>query len=226
MPESSADAISRQNINDDNTGGNGHDSEVVKRGRRGTYYRYMYHSYMHMTKWAGTKVSRRKRVHATSAAVSCRLAIYEKYTQEGSSDLADSVMAEIRPTEYVSGRAPAAHEHLARTARAKARTSAASYAAVGIKARAPPVLWPGRFVDPAVRPVRAVVLLRASVVSFGKDGTTMYLPSLHFGRGTLFVGFCAKRALEGISVTQKSRDTYALFLVFFSYCQVMQKVRA
>ena len=199
MPESSADAISRQNINDDNTGGNGHDSEVVKRGRRGTYYRY--HSYMHMTKWAGTKVSRRKRVHATSAAVSCRLAIYEKYTQEGSSDLADSVMAEIRPTEYVSGRAPAAHEHLARTARAKARTSAASYAAVGIKARAPPVLWPGRFVDPAVRPVRAVVLLRASVVSFGKDGTTcstMYLPSLHFGRSRHVVcGFCAKRALEG-----------------------------
>ena len=109
---------------------------------------------------------------ATPAAASCRLAIYERYTQEGSSDLADSVMAEIRPTEYVSGRAPAAHEHLARTARAKARTSAASYAAVGIKARVPPVLWPGRFVDPAVRPVRAVVLLRASVVSFGKDGTT------------------------------------------------------
>ena len=131
----------------------------------------------------------------------------KKYTQEGSSDLADSVMAEIRPTEYVSGRAPAAHEHLARTARAKARTSAASYAAVGIKARAPPVLWPGRFVDPAVRPVRAVVLLRASVVSFGKDGTTcstMYLPSLHFGRSRHVVcGFCAKRALEGISVTQK-----------------------
>ena len=71
-------------------------------------------------------------------------------------------MAEIRPTEYVSGRAPAAHENLARTARAKARTSAASYAAVGIKARAPPALWPGQIVDPAVRPVRAVVLLRAS----------------------------------------------------------------
>lgn len=109
MQESSANAISRQDINDINTGGNGHDSEVVKRGRRGTYYRY--DSYMHMTKWAGTKVSRRKRVHATSAAVSCRLAIYEKYTQEGSSDLADIVMAEIRPTEYVSGRAPAAQRH-------------------------------------------------------------------------------------------------------------------
>ena len=68
-------------------------------------------------------------------------------------------MAEIRPTEYVSGRAPAAHEHLARTARAKARTSAASYAAAGIKARPPPTLRPERFVDPAVRPVRAIVLL-------------------------------------------------------------------
>ena len=115
-------------------------------------------------------------------------------------------MAEIRPTEYVSGRAPAAHEHLARTARAKARTSAASYAAVGIKARVPPVLWPGRFVDPAVRPVRAVVLLRASVVSFGKDGTTcrtMYLPSLRILVEARCCVFCAKRALQGISVTQK-----------------------
>ena len=93
MPESSAKAISRQNINDINTGGNGRDSEVVKRGRRGTYYRC--HSYMRMTKLAGTKVSQRMRVHA---AASCRLAIYERYTQEGSSDLADSVMAEIRST--------------------------------------------------------------------------------------------------------------------------------
>ena len=154
MPESSAKAISRQNINDINTGGNGRDFEVVKRGRRGTYYRC--HSYMRMTKLAGTKVSQRMRIHA---AASCRLAIYERYTQEESSDLADSVMAEIKSTEYVSGRAPAAHENLARTARATARTSAASYAAAGIKARPPPTLRPERFVDPAVRPVRAIVLL-------------------------------------------------------------------
>ena len=75
-------------------------------------------------------------------------------------------MAEIRPTEHVSCRAPAAREFLARIARAGARTSAAtsSYVTVGIKARAPPALWPGRFVDPAVRPVRAIALLRASIV--------------------------------------------------------------
>ena len=168
-----------------------------------------------MTKLAGTKVSRRKRVHATPTAASCRLATYKRYTQEGSSDLADSVMAEIRPTEYVSGRAPAAHEHLARTARAKARTSAAGYAAVGIKARVPPVLWPGRFVE---LPVRAVVLLRASVVSFGKDGTTcrtMYLPSLHFGRGTLLC-FLRQKGLARHKCHAKNRVTHMPFFSSFS----------
>ena len=124
-------------------------------------------------------------------------------------------MAEIRPTEYVSGRAPAAHEHLARTARAKARTSAAGYAAVGIKARVPPVLWPGRFVE---LPVRAVVLLRASVVSFGKDGTTcrtMYLPSLHFGRGTLLC-FLRQKGLARHKCHAKNRVTHMPFFSSFS----------
>ena len=154
VPEPAKAITSRRKIKDNNNGGNGGESGVVKRGRRGTCYRC--HSYVRMTKLAGTKVSQRMRVHT---AASCRLAIYERYTQEGSSDLADSVMVEIRSTEYVSGRAPAAHENLARTARATARTSAASYAAAGIKARPPPTLRPERFVDPAVRPVRAIVLL-------------------------------------------------------------------
>ena len=134
--------------------------------------------------WAGTKASRRKRVHATPAS-SCRLATNKRYTQNGPIDLADSVMTEIRPSEYVPGRAPAAHENLARTARAGARTSAAtvSYVVAGIKARAPPALSPGRIVGPAA--LECVLCMRQCYYIVGQDGICRHWSKRSRGRCTL-----------------------------------------